>query len=142
MKFLAVASLLFIVTISVHGQECYLRLVTGGGVTGGVTEYKIQPDGKVLKGSGMGEIEYTQSAKLKKSRTKKYFKEIRSLLVANPEFNHPGNIYSSILLYENGKETRITWGDVEHKAPEEVKKLYEKIAASLGSLTFSQDLRK
>jgi hypothetical protein len=142
MKFLATALFLSFVAFSVHAQECYMRVTTGGGVTGGVTDFKIQPDGKVMKGSGVGEIDYTQSAKLKKSRTKKYFREIRSLMAAHPEFNHPGNMYSSIMLYENGTEKKITWGDVEHKTPEDVKKLYEKITASLGVLTFSQELRK
>lgn len=142
MKFVFAALFLCSFIFSIQAQECYLTLTSGGGVTGGATAYKIYPDGRVQKGNGLGEITYSQSGKMKKSTVKKYFKQTRALLKTNPEFNHPGNLYSSILLHEDGRESKITWGDASHTAPDELKKLHEKMTASLGKLTFDPDLRK
>lgn len=142
MKFVFTALFLCCFIFSMQAQECYLTLTSGGGVTGNATAYKIYPDGRVEKGNGLGEITYSQSGKLKKSAVKKYFKQTRAFLSANPEFNHPGNLSSSIMLHEDGKERKVTWGDANHPTPDEIRKLHENITASLGKLTFDQDLRK
>jgi hypothetical protein len=142
MKSLWLLLFLMVVTASVNAQDCYLQVTAGGGITGSATAYKIQPDGTVLKGKGIGEVTYDQAAKMKQSAAKKYFRKLRSLLESNPEFNHPGNIYTSLTLHENGSEKKIVWGAVDHASPEDVKKFYEKISAALGKLTFSEVLRK
>jgi hypothetical protein len=125
-----------------YAQEKYLLISSGGGVVGTATVYKIHPDGKVLKGKGLGEIKYTEAGKLKKCATKKYFKRAKAAVKSNPEFNHPGNMYSSIAVVEEGKENKITWGDADHAASEDIKKLYEKINTRLSRLTFTPDTRK
>ena len=139
MKFLLVLVFFSLFSISVQAQERYMTLTSGGGFTGTAIVYKIHNDGTVYKGKGIGEVDFDERARLRKCATKKYFKKTRSLLADHPGFNHPGNIYSSIVLYENGSENKITWGD---SAPEGAKKLYQKINASLGKLTFTQEPRK
>jgi len=142
MKFFFI-SLFFITLVSAsHAQESYLLVSSGGGVAGTATVYKIGLDGKVLKGTGLGEINYSERSKLKKCSAKKYFKGAKSLMTSSPDFNHPGNLYSSISLYENGKESKITWGDPEHAVPEDAKKLYQKINTKLTGLTFTPDTLK
>ncbi|HTE30630.1 MAG TPA: hypothetical protein VK666_09685 [Chryseolinea sp.] len=142
MKFVFVSFLLS-VAFSGRGQERFVTVASGGGFSGAAVVYKIGDDGTVLKGQGIGDnTTFNESAKLKKCATKKYFRKTRSLLSEQQEFNHPGNIYSSITLYENGKEKKMTWGDSAHSTPEKAKKLYGKINASLARLTFSQNQRK
>lgn len=123
-------------------QERYLKVTSGGGVTGIATQYKISPDGKVLRGKGLGDIKFTEEGRLKKCRVKKQFKEAERILASHPDFNHPGNLYYSIMVFDQGKESQITWGDSEHEVPEDAGKLYIKINKALARLTFVPDMRK
>ena len=120
-----------------YAQESYLLVSSGGGVAGTATVYKITRDGKVMKGQGLGEIAYTEESKLKKCATKKYFKGAKAVLESSPDFIHPGNMYSSLALQDEGKESRITWGHAEYPAPEDARKLYSKINTAISRLTFS-----
>lgn len=142
MKFLFITLFFIVFARAGHAQERYLLVSSGGGVAGTATVYKISPDGQVLKGMGLGEINYTEEGRLKKCSVKKYFKGAKSLMESSPDFQHPGNLYSSISLYENGKENKITWGDAGHAVPEDAKKLYQKINAKLTRLTFTPETRK
>lgn len=136
-------SLLFcIVFCASHAQENYLLVRSGGGVAGTATVYKISPDGKVLKGKGLSDVNYTEESRLRKCSVKKYFKGARTVMKSNPDFNYPGNMYAAIVLMDHGQEKKITWGDTSHAAPEDAKKLYEKINTRLSRLTFAPDSRK
>ena len=64
------------------------------------------------------------------------------MLAAHPDFKHPGNLYYSIMMDNQGKETQITWGDSEYKVPADAEKLYQKIDKALTRLTFVPDMRK
>ena len=128
--------------LSSYAQESYLLVSSGGGVAGTATVYKIDKTGKVMKGQGLGEIEYTEESKLKKCSAKRYFKHAKAVLKSSPDFIHPGNMYSSLTLYEDGRESRITWGHTEFPAPEDAKKLYSKINTAVSRLTFSSGLNK
>lgn len=142
MKFLFIGLFFLVCIEESHAQENYLLVTSGGGVTGIATVYKIGADGKVMKGKGLGEINYTDEAKLNKCTTKKYFKRTKALMKSSPDFNHPGNLYSSITLYDQGKESKVTWGDAAHTTPDDAKKLYQKINAKLTRLTFTPDAGK
>jgi hypothetical protein len=120
-----------------YAQESYLLVSSGGGVAGTATVFKINKDGTVMKGQGLGEIAYTEESKLKKCATKKYFKGAKAVLASSPDFIHPGNMYSSLALYDQGKESRITWGHAEYPVPEEARKLHSKINTAMSRLTFS-----
>lgn len=142
MKLLFMSLFLVLAFHACGAQERYLLVSNGGGVAGTATVYKISSDGKVLKGKGLGEINYSEESKLKKCAARKYFKRAEKLMASSPDFNHPGNVYSSITLYEQGKENRIAWGDAEHAAPEDAKKLYQKISTRLTTLTFTPEEHK
>jgi len=137
MKFLPIGLLVSLFFHVSYGQESYLLVGSGGGVAGTATVYKITRDGKVLKGKGLDEIAYTEEAKLKKCTTKKYFKKAKAVLKSTAKFNHPGNLYSSLTLYNEGNEGKMTWGDAAHPAPEDAKKLYQKINEKMARLTFT-----
>ena len=123
--------------LSVYAQESYLLVSSGGGVAGTATVYKIDRVGKVMKGQGLGEITYTEESKLKKCAAKRYFKRAKAVLKSSPDFIHPGNMYSSLAIFDEGKESRITWGHEEFPAPEDAKKLYSKINSAVSRLTFT-----
>ena len=137
MKSLQLGMFLSFCVLSSYAQESYLLVSNGGGVAGTATVYKIDKAGKVMKGQGLGEITYTEESKLKKCAAKRYFKQANAVLKSSPDFIHPGNMYSSLALYEEGKENKITWGHEEFPAPEDAKKLYSKITTAVSRLTFS-----
>jgi hypothetical protein len=137
------AALLFLIFgYAGFAQDRYLEVTSGGGVAGTVTRYQIATDGRVIKGKGLGEINYSEEAKLKKCSTKRYFKNAKVLMNSYPEFNHPGNLYFSIGMNDLGRESQITWGDADQKVPEDVQKLYQKINTALARLTFVPIVRK
>jgi hypothetical protein len=129
--------LLFLIFQLSYSQDCFLALSSGGGFTGAATVYKISPDGKVLKGSGLGEINFNEQGKLKKSIAKKYYRQAKKLVEASPDFNHPGNMYYSLGVTEKNQQRKITWGDAAHPASEEIKRLYQEITQALAALTFT-----
>ena len=137
MKSLRFGLFLSFVALACHAQESYLLVSSGGGVAGTATVFKINREGKVMKGQGLAEITYKEEGKLKKCTAKKYFKQAKAVLQSSPDFIHPGNMYSSLALYDEGKESRITWGHEEFPAPEDAKKLYDKINTAVSRLTFS-----
>jgi hypothetical protein len=141
---IAFASMLTVIgaffATSVYAQE-YIVLTKGGGVTGNTTVFRISPSGEVAKGSGAIDPAYSEFAKLRKSRAKRYFRKTHAL-IKNETFNHPGNMYTAIALVNGEKEGKIVWGDASHETPVKATKLYKKIQASLNRLTFSKDLRK
>lgn len=142
MKFLLCVLFFLAFFYSSRAQERFLKVTSGGGVAGIATQYKIGLDGQVLRGKGLGEISYTEAAKLKKFQARKYFKQANSILASHPDFNHPGNLYFSILTYNQGKESQITWGDSEYEAPDDAEKLYQKISKALTGLAFVPDMGK
>ena len=108
-----------------------------------VTSYQINPeDGKVLKGSGLGQVTYTEQSKLQKSVARKFYKKTQKLIHASPAFNHPGNMYYSIAATEKGKAVKITWGDSAHPAPQPVSDLFQDIIRKLSEITFSANNTK
>lgn len=119
----------------------YIILSRGGGVTGNTTVFRISADGEVARGSGNIEPSFSEFARLRKSKTRKYFRKTRALF-AQPAFNYPGNTFKAIALNVGGKEVKWVWGDGSHTPPARTIKLYEKIQASLNRLTFRTDLRK
>ena len=123
-------------------QDNFLVVTNGGGVTGSATVYKIGMDGKVWKGKGLGEVNYNEQSKVKKSIAKKCYRKAKTAVETFPDFNHPGNIYYSIATLENGKEKKITWGDPQTPDPDLAKKLYQEITAILTGLTFTTNNTK
>jgi len=139
---LLLSCLFSVIVHCAFAQECLLVVSSGGGVTGIATVYQISPDGKVLKGKGLGQVNYSEQSEVKKSVARKYYRKTRKLVEAGPEFNHPGNIYYSLAAKENGKEKRMTWGDSQHPVSPEARNLYEKITKTLTALSFTANTTK
>lgn len=127
---------------ALFAQEKTLLISNGGGIAGTSTVYKIDRDGTVEKGKGTVEVTYDERATIKKCTARKYFRRADALIRAYPEFNHPGNLYSSIAVMDPGHETKIVWGSAEHPVPDDVKKLFQKINDKLKHLTFTSEPRK
>src|SRR5882762_3741363 len=123
---------IFVLMIQIAGaQDSFLVVGSGGGVTGSATFYKISLNGTVLKGKGLGHVKYDEQGQLKKSIAKKCYRKAKTAVGASPDFNHPGNLYYSIATLDSGKESKITWGDQEHPAPEKAKDVYQEITKIL-----------
>ena len=123
-------------------QDCFLVVSSGGGITGSATVYKISPDGKVLKRKGLGQLNYDEQSKLKKSIATRYYRKAKMVVGTSSDFNHPGNLYYSIATHENKKVSKITWGDLQYPAPEQAKNLYQEITKILTALTFTANITK
>lgn len=141
MKFI-LTCLFFLMIQFAYSQDCFLIVSSGGGITGVATVYKISLDGKVLKGKGLGQVNYNEQSKLKKSIARKYYRKAKTLVGSSSDFNHPGNLYYSIATLEEDKESKMTWGDIEHSAPEQAKNLYQEITKILTALTFTENTTK
>ena len=134
---------LFILMIQfAFAQDCYLVVSSGGGITGSATVYQIGLDGKVLKGKGLGKVNYDEQSKIKKSTAGRCYRKAKMIAGSSSDFNHPGNLYYSIATHENGKESKITWGDPQHPAPEQAKNLYQEIISILTALHFTPNTTK
>jgi hypothetical protein len=120
----------------VYSQDCFLVVSSGGGFAGTSTAYQISLDGTVRKGKGLGTIDYSEQARVKKSTAKRYYRKTRSLITSTPEFNHPGNMYYSLGTVEKNTEKKIIWGDTGHTVPEKAKTVYQDLMKILSGLTF------
>lgn len=126
----------FISACSSLAQDKFISVGSGGGFAGTATVYKVTPKGEVFKGNGVGDIKFTLCGKIKKTRAKEIIAKVTDQARAASPFSHPGNLYYFIASTENGNEQTITWGDADHPVPEDVKKLYDEVQASVTTLKF------
>jgi hypothetical protein len=132
--FLAFSILFF--TITSYAQESFVTAGSGGGFSGIANVYKISSDGKVWKGKGTANIEFTECSKIKKKKAQTYIERVAREVKALGESKHPGNMYYFLSVSENGNETRVTWGDPQQPAPESVKKTYQEIIDAISALKY------
>lgn len=142
MKALLFSALFLLFNGVASAQKIFATISNGGGFAGTVTVYKICTDGKILKANGFPPIEYTEEATLKRSKAKKYIKRTKALLTSLPDFNHPGNIYYSMAIVQDGAEDKIVWGDAKRTAPKKVLKLYNEMLPVLSHLLFTKNTPK
>jgi len=125
----------FIFTLpNVSCQSDYLVFGMGGGFTGEATQYKITRKGRVYKGSGVLDIAYTMTGKIKKSDARKLFEESESL--SDTTFCYPGNIYYYIQKACENDTLTYTWGEVHFEVPEPAGMLYKNAMSRFTDLTF------
>lgn len=131
-------TLLFFVFIfaSVFGQEKHITLGSGGGVTGSATVFKITSSGKVFKGSGLGEIKYTECAKIRKAQARRFISSATQALNSAGDFSHPGNMYYFLTASEGDQPKKITWGDTSHPVNDDIRKLYTEIQTIVSTLKY------
>lgn len=97
--------------------------------------YRITPSGEVFRGKGIGDIKYTECAKIKRAKAKKMIAKVATV-VSGANFDHPGNMYYFMTLQENDGEKKITWGDTNNTVPDNIKTLYEEIQAAITGLRY------
>jgi hypothetical protein len=137
MKSVCVVFLLFGCLLTAHAQQGDALIAgSGGGFTGMVTVYKIFADGKVYKGKGVAEIQYTECAKIRKTKAKKLMHRATQTMKDVAEFNAPGNQYYFLTTVLQGKETKATWGAADRPAPAPLKDLYQEVQAMAAGLTY------
>lgn len=136
-----VLGLFLTVTVSSAQDQNVLVLTRGGGVTGHTTVYIVKRDGQVLRSIGTDPArdpaDFSEAAKLGKCKTRRYFRKTCALMEEN-SFNHPGNMYSSLLLRQDGKQSELVWGDPQYEVSEKVQAWFKKMQSKLGRLTFEE----
>ena len=99
----------------------------GGGFTGKYTSYELYKDGHVfalLPDSTLHPIK-----RLRKNQTREIFAQAQKLRMAQPAFNHPGNMSSFIKYKYGGESTEYNWGDPNVSVPDEITNLYSQLNA-------------
>jgi hypothetical protein len=140
MKLITILFILCATNLMLSAQADYIVFGKGGGFTGAVTAYKVFQDGKVQKGSGLIEIDYSCTGKIKKSKAKKIFTNLDAIEIK--PFNHPGNLYFFISFFRDGNEIKYTWGSVDYEAPEAITTLYNEAVSQLSKLDFNSEKKK
>lgn len=125
-----------LVAFQACAQHETLVIGKGGGIAGLVIQYKLTEKGKVYKGTGTVDIDYTLCSKIKKSEARKLFEEIKG--IPDTAFHHPGNIYYFIQKCNESDTVRYTWGDTEFEAPEPMGTLYKNTMSRFSDLEFKQ----
>lgn len=133
--FLFLISLLFIFA-SVFAQDKHVTIGSGGGITGTVTVFKITPNGKVYKGSGLADIQYTGCAKIRKSRARKIIRSITQHVQNVGTFNHPDNMYYFFSTSDGANPQKISWGDASYPVNPDTQKLYTEIQSVVSRLKY------
>jgi len=134
MRFLPYLMLLIIALPDASAQSEYLVFGKGGGLSGAVTQYRIQSNGKVYKGNGMVDILYAQKGKIGKSDAKKIYADLKN--IPDTSFHHPGNVYYFIQLPGDTSDIRVTWGDPAYKVPGALGELYQSAMDKVASLKY------
>jgi len=98
--------------------------------------YKIFMDGKVYKGKGVAEIQYTECARIRKAKARKLIRCATQTLSSAGEFNAPGNQYFFLITVQQGKENKTTWGAADRPVPEALKNLYQEVQGMVSALTY------
>ena len=126
----------FVSSLTAAAQDKFITLGSGGGFTGNTTMYKVTPEGKVFKGTGIGDVQFSLCGKIKKATAKQMMTRVADQVNAATSFNHPGNLFYFISYTEGNNVRTIKWGDAEHPIQEDVKKLYEETLASVNGISF------
>ena len=131
--FFTLINFVFIFTIA--AQDKFITLGSGGGFAGTTTVYKVTPKGKVFKGAGIGDVEFSMCGKIRKTKARQIVKRVADE-VTESSFDHPGNLFYFISYTEDNNERTFKWGDANHPVQEDVKKLYDEVLASINGIRF------
>jgi hypothetical protein len=118
----------------VSAQPVWIEMGKGGGVSGEISGYRIYRNGKVLKGFGLPEMQFTERARTKKSETRKIFAAVKSY--TGSTFSKPGNVYYFLKVSKGGTERKYTWGDTQFNVPEPFNKIYKEVFPTLSALHY------
>ena len=134
MRFIPCLILILFAHAELTAQPEYLVVGRGGGISGEVTQYRIQSNGKVYKGTGMADILYTQKGKIGKSDAKKIYADFMTF--PDTSFHHPGNVYYFVQFPGDSTDVRCTWGDPDYEVPELLGELYRNAFGKIAKLKY------
>jgi hypothetical protein len=115
-----------------------LKYGFGGGFSGLMTYYKINPKG-VYKGVGKIENRYQDKAKISSRKIKLLFKDLALNIKLFPNYIHPNNQYVFFSIYAGQHEYNAVWNiwDMNDKSiPENLIIIEKKINAFINNLKF------
>jgi len=105
----------------------------GGGFSGRVQEWTLLDNGQMFKGTNQeGNVNVLN--KVDKDQVKQIFKNYKTLKFGDLQIDSPGNMYFFLIMKEEDKEHKLTWGSYDAGEPKELKLFY----ANLISLTRGQ----
>lgn len=137
MKIFSYIALLFLATLL--GSQCKNARYTpeslpedrllfgeGGGFAGIETTYTLLENGQLFKfdSKAPGPMEV---AGTKKRAANKLFEKAESLGLLTLDFKHPGNMYRFIEFQDDGKKSRVVWGEKDHPVDPNIAELYEQL---------------
>ena len=141
MKVLCIIAFLFTVALLViqckHTKytpeslpEDRLLFGNGGGFAGIETTYTLLENGQLFKFDSKAPAPMEISGKKKKAANRLFeTAELLGLLTLN--FQHPGNIYQFIEFQNDGKKSRVVWGDKDHAIDPKITDLYQQLTEIL-----------
>ena len=98
----------------------------GGGFAGIETTYTLLENGQVFKFDSKAPAP-VEIGGTKKKAANRLFETAESLGLLTLEFKHPGNIYQFIEFQDDGKKSRVVWGDKEHPVDPKIADLYQQL---------------
>jgi len=130
-QFLPLLLLIFLFSCSTQ-KEIYidnphtLRFGSAGGFTNQTTVYKLLSDGSLSKTDGLTK-ETTLLKQLRKSQTKKVFKQAYQVGIDTLKLDKPGNISNFIQLKTKSVDNKIIWYKDSDQTPEEITTFYKNL---------------
>jgi len=111
----------------VSDDSSHPRLIfgNGGGFTGIYTSYELSDKGHVfalLADSSRQKVNH-----IRKKQTRDLFTQADKLMVAQPAFNHPGNITWFIKYYKGNELFEFKWGDDTMPVSSEIIDFYNQL---------------
>ena len=101
-----------------------LSFGSGGGFTNQSITYKLQSDGKLWEFRGL-ENDSSFLKQLKKSQTKKIFKQAYQLGLDTLNLNSPGNMNNFIRLKSKTLDNKVVWAEGSNQAPLRIVEFYK-----------------
>ncbi|MGB6152468.1 MAG: hypothetical protein WBG48_10785 [Pricia sp.] len=107
-----------------------LEFGQGGGMAGEIRTYTLLENGQVfVHNSITGTSEELEA--LAPERAREFFTELDGLSFKTISFDHPGNRYYFLGRITEEGEHRTVWGSEDHKAPGQIKKVYNALMATI-----------
>ena len=141
MKVLCIIALLF--TVALLGSQCKhtkytpeslpedrLLFGNGGGFAGIETTYTLLENGQLFNFDSKAPAPM-EIGGAKKKAANRLFETAESLGLLTLDFQHPGNIYQFIEFQNDGKKSRVVWGDKDHAIDPKITDLYQQLTEIL-----------
>lgn len=104
-----------------------LRWGNGGGFVGKETTYMLLENGQIFKRDGI-KADLLELAPIKSRQANTLVESAEKLGLLKMDFVHPGNTYQFIEFEDDGKKSRVSWGDSRFSVDPKIQELYKKLS--------------